>query len=437
VKLCETKKISTIIEQTKERVNSQALQEKYRTSPTDWTRERKLPFAKTVTLVLSGHKRPLQNNLNKFFQDMDETTNVPTASAYCQARRKFKGELFLYLNEETCGDFYQQFENELELWQGRRVLAVDGTHLNLPDSPETRARFSLVSNQHQGGERVQALASVIYDLLNDIGLNLAFGKKQAEKQFLFTAHLAYMHARDLIVLDRNYGDYSVMAFLLKNNCDFLIRFQKNGFKCVKEFFAGKAKEKVVELAVTSLQKQFVRENELAEKLKLRLIKVVLDNGEIEVVGTNLMAAQREEIIMLYGLRWGIETYFDRIKNIFELERFSGNSLLSIEQDVYATLFLATLESILSSSAEEELAEESSECQYPQQVNHSVSYSAILDHMTDLLMNEELSVEQTVAQLHRLFMTNPTLRRKGRNYPRRPRSGFRQLYYHKYSKRIIA
>jgi hypothetical protein len=46
---------------------------------------------------------------------------------------------------------------------------------------------------------------------------------------------------------------------------------------------------------------------------------------------------------VYGWREGGETYYDRLKNIFEVERFSGRSVLSIEQDFYGVIFLATLQ----------------------------------------------------------------------------------------------
>jgi hypothetical protein len=365
---------------------------------------------------------------------MDEVIGIPTASAYSQARRKFKGELFLHLNHLAQQEFYQEFDSEIERWQGRRILAVDGTCLNLPDTEQTRERFSIQANQHTNS--VQALASVLYDVLNDIGINMDFGPKCAEKEYLFNSHLAHTQAGDLLVLDRHYADYSVMAVFKNIGRDFVIRFPRHGFKKVDEFFASKSNQRVVELQVPNNQKKYVREHGLAEKLKINLVKVTLDNGEEEVLGTNLMAVSRADLYQIYGWRWGIETYYDRVKNIFELERFSGQSLVSIEQDVYATLLLTTMESILSNSADAELADESSDCQYQKQVNHSVSYSAMLDNMTELLLDQNASTEETVFKLHQLFLTNPTLSRPGRKFPRSGRSGFRQAKYHRY-KRIIA
>jgi hypothetical protein len=55
---------------------------------------------------------------------------------------------------------------------------------------------------------------------------------------------------------------------------------------------------------------------------------------------------------------------------------------SIEQDFFGVIFLTTLESVLSKSADGELAQESAAAhrKHVAQVNHAVSYLALVDHM---------------------------------------------------------
>jgi hypothetical protein len=103
---------------------------------------------------------------------------------------------------------------------------VDGSYLNLPDTEETRREFSVQTNPHPGGEQVQALASVLYDLRNDLGLSAALGPKQAEKNLLFATHLAATQAGDVLVCDRAYADYGVMATIVARQCHFVIRFPR-------------------------------------------------------------------------------------------------------------------------------------------------------------------------------------------------------------------
>jgi hypothetical protein len=417
---------------------------RYRSREQDWTRERQLSFERVAVLLLHGHKFPMQNNLNKCYKALGEVARAPTASAYCQARQKLKPEVFLYLNQLTCEQFYQLYgaDGELRLWQGHRLLAGDGTYLNLPDSAETRTHYSVQTNQHESGSRVQALGSVLYDVLNDVCLSAGMSAKRGEREFLFETHGAQLQAGDLVILDRTYADSLVMSYLLQKRADFVIRCPRGGFTEVVRFWESERQEREVELRVPACQRKRARALGVALKVRVRLVKVVLNTGEVEVLATSLLNGQRygrAELKQVYGLRWGIETYFDRVKNIFEVERWSGQTRHALEQDFYGVLFLTTLESILSRSAEAEMVRESQEreTQSKPQVNHSVSYAALLDYLVELLLDESQSAEQVLAELEHLFQTNPTRRRPDRRSPRPPRSASQQLWTQRYSKRVIA
>jgi hypothetical protein len=136
---------------------------------------------------------------------------------------------------------------------------------------------------------------------------------------------------------------------------------------------------------------------------------------------------------------GWEPTYDRLKNIFEIERFSGRSVLSIEQDFYGVIFLATFESVLSKEADAELAQESATKQrkYEAHVNRTVSYLALVDHTVALLLDPHVTLDETIATLHYLFKTAPTWSRPGRQVPRNVRSRARQVWFLRYAKRLIA
>jgi hypothetical protein len=155
-------------------------------------------------LILTGHKHALQNALTRFFRAVGLLPQVPTASAYSQARQKVQPALFQHLNNIVVEKFYTLYaaDGGVKRWQGRRVLGIDGTMINLPDTAATRARYTGHHNQHVGGARVQALGSVCSDLLNDLALDATLGKQQAEKESLFTSHLQVTHPGDVVVLDR-------------------------------------------------------------------------------------------------------------------------------------------------------------------------------------------------------------------------------------------
>jgi hypothetical protein len=82
-----------------------------------------------LTLIVRGHNLPIQHSLTTVFGALDAVDHVPTASAYSQARRTLKPEVFLYLNPSVSDHFDQQSQarRRITTWHGRRVLAADGT----------------------------------------------------------------------------------------------------------------------------------------------------------------------------------------------------------------------------------------------------------------------------------------------------------------------
>jgi len=423
---------------------SAAIRERFRVKATDFTRERVLTWPTVIVVMLRGQKVSLQTAVNKFFSAVGDVWRVVTASAYRQARQKVQPEVFVHLNAVMCEEYYARYgaDQEVVLWHGQRVLGVDGSYLNLPDTEETRGEFSVQTNQHPGGEQVQALALVLYDLRNTVGLSAALGPKQAEKNLLFTTHLAATQAGDVLVCDRAYADYSVMATVVARQCHFVIRFPRQSFTTVNAFWAALAQERVVTLAVTSKARAYVAEQQLPTTLRVRLVKVVLASGEVEVLGTDLLDAQTypaAEFKAVYGWRWQHETYHDRIKNIFEVERFSGKSAQAIKQDFYGVIFLATLESILSKPAQAVLTAQgvARECRYAPQVNRVVSYVTVLEHIVQLLGDARRSPAATLAAIERLLLTTPTRQRPGRQVKRHKRSAAHRLRFAKYGKRVVA
>ena len=159
-------------------------------------------------------------------------------------------------------------------------------------------------------------------------------------------------------------------------------------------------------------------------MEIRFVRVVLDNGEIEVLATSVLEheiLQTDDFKELYHQRWGIETYYDILKNRLSLENFTGLSALAVKQDFYATIFISNYESVLVSEANEQLEEktEMNNNKYPQKVNKSISFNTIKNNCFELLYSDK-DIETTLNQMEKLFLTNPVTIRKGRSSPRNNR-----------------
>lgn len=413
----------------------------------DFSRQPTLTLPRVATLILRGHQVSQQNALNKFFRELGQPEISLTGSAYCQARQKLKPELFAHLNAVTVTEFSELScaDGTWKTWRGHRLLGADGTKLNLPDTPGLRATYSLLSNQHgAAGECVQALAVVLYDLLHDLGMAAHLGPLAHEPDVLMAQLWQATQADDVLVLDRNFADYALIAWAVHSGRHLIIRCPLKSFGVVNDFWESEATEKVVTLPCSTRKatRAYVKQHGLPEQVTVRLLKFTLETGEQEVLLTTLCDQARyprADFYQVYGWRWRQETYYDRVKNIFEVERFSGLNPQSIEQDFYGVLFLATLESTLAHSAQAALTQgaQARGSQAQPKVNRAVSYVSLLDQTVALLADPQRSLEEVVVQLHRLLQTNPKYNPPGRKFDRPARSPARSLRHHRYRKRLTS
>jgi hypothetical protein len=371
-------------------ITSNIVVNSFRANEADFTRKRKLPFWTTTVLILTSWKKSIPNRLNIFFTRLDLVAGMPEASAFCQARKK----------------------------------------------------YSIQINQFKDGT-VQALSSFYYDVLNGVCINAVIDDKKSEKSFIFNDHVKKFTKEAIIIYDRLYADYSVISFHAKGGYDYVIRCSlTSSFKEVSDFVKSDCFDKIVTLKVTERQKKFVKENGLPEFVMVRLVKVILSNGTIEVLITSLLDGKTyklEDFQWLYHKRWCIETYFSRLKNLLEIERFSTKTVIGIEQDFHSLVFLSTLESVLIKEDEEKLCKENSDkkLKYEYKINKSVSYTAIADHIVDLLLNHDVPPSEVLAKLSRLFKNGSSPQRHGRQFKRKESTSTQKLRYHKYEKRVCA
>lgn len=365
----------------------------------------------------------------------DRLEDLVTPSAYQQAREKLDPKIFIELLRILSEGFYQSDPQDPGLqWCSHRLLGFDPTTLNLPDTPATRAHYDVQRNQH--AECVQAQSGMLYDLLNELPLGATLGKRRSGKQQLMELE-ALLQENDVVVCDREFGDYGLLSWLSSRKRHYIVRLQSQSFAAVQAFAKGTEREAIVEVSCPRKQREFVAQHALPQRMLLRVLKVLLPSGEEEILATSLCDStlySPADLAEAYRLRWGIETCFDRLKNIFELERFSGGSLQRIEQDFYGTLFLCGLEAMLIEQTQQELRESSPGCKHQKKVNRAVSYSALVDQAIEILLHPQEETEQTLQRLRTLLRCSPTLVRSGRKNKRVRRSAPNKVRYLKYKRR---
>lgn len=211
----------------------------------------------------------MQNRVNKFFDDLNLLGEISTASAFCQSRKKIKPEFFKVLNDKVVDFFYDNYEKDglVKKWKGRLLWAVDGSYINVPDTIETRKKYNICTSQYNAECAIQALSSFLCDVLNEISINSSIDEIKSEKSFIFEEHIRHYREDVIVLYDRLYTDYSVIAVHIKAGIDFVIRCpESKTFRKVEEFVKSDGIDEIVSLNITRKQKKFVEENGLPEEI---------------------------------------------------------------------------------------------------------------------------------------------------------------------------
>jgi len=127
-------------------------------------------------------KESLQNELDKFFKAISCSIlplHEVTDSAFCQARKKLLPSAFQELNRIQVDYYYDNITHER--WLGFRLLAIDGSTLELPRSPKIREYFGLHALNDRKKEISLARFSQCYDVLNSITVDSLLGKYAGKK----------------------------------------------------------------------------------------------------------------------------------------------------------------------------------------------------------------------------------------------------------------
>jgi len=435
---------TSFIDAMREFLHDPATKESYRADPSFFTRYRCFTFAPTCVALLFEHASPAQTRMLHMFQDegFSAGNTRPTASAFFQARAKVLPSFFHDWANRAVQFFYEAFPRAslVTTWRGRKLWAIDCTRLYLPDNPETRASFSIQTNQIPDSETVLGLGSFAYDVLNDLPTDACLEKVQAEKNLLFDHHFEHFTSDIIAIYDRGYADYAVIAENALRGFDFIIRFPTSStYKEVVDFVNSAENDVIISLHASPHYRTQVLAGVYPEAVQVRLVKFKLPGGETEVLVTSLLDRKQYKISdfkYIYGKRWGVETGFNRFKHDLKVECFSSGKVNSIQQDFHAAVFLQVLEAI-SSKAQDWLIRAKSiqdGLKHVYHVNKSGAYTMLTGHLVGLFLKDEATMRRHVAAFQEEIRMLKSPFRPGRHAPRKRLTPTRRLNYCQYRKK---
>lgn len=329
----------------------------------DYTRNRKAGFSDNMLMVLNKTGRGIRAAVRAFMKVAKDESETYSQQAFSKGRMRIKWEAFREIFKLTVEDCYSQYD--CQYFEGYRLLAVDGSRLNLPFHAESAEVFGI---QKSSGDQIFALASCLYDVLNGIIVDAAIAPYIASERDLAAEHIRNVQKinhPDLVLFDRGYPSSELIQLLEKGSFKYLMR-------CSESFILGFKKQiRGNDCVVT------YRFKDTKIECTFRVVQVMVNNTR-EILITNIFddSFTREQFKELYHLRWGIETKYDDIKNKLQIENFSGITPLAIRQDFYATMFLSNLASLMIIENREEIERRnisgSNKYQYKANVNTVIS-----------------------------------------------------------------
>src|SRR6056297_1266646 len=239
---------------------------------------------------------------------------------------------------------------------------VDGSTLKLFKYKDIEEHFGTMKPAN-GSEVPMARISQMFDVLNKVTVDAIISPYQTGERELLCQHMLNLMPNDLLLLDRGYPAYWLFNLILSRGGNFCARIS-NQWKIIQNFIDSGANETIIALNASHQSKKECLDIGLdIRPLRLRLVRVELDSGEVEVLITSLTDEKcyPEKIFKdLYHLRWPVEVDYLFMKERIQVGNFSGESALSVYQDFHSKIFTKNLIWVLASVTEEDVKQASEE-----------------------------------------------------------------------------
>ena len=148
--------------------------------------------------------------------------------AYCRARGKLSETVLRRITLHV-GEGCEDKLGEEWLWHGRHVRLVDGTTVSMPDTPANQAEYPQNRQQPEGLgfpiARVVVLLSLASGMLTGMAMGPYAGKETGESALLRSL-LGRFKRGDILLADRYYCSYFMIALLQERGIDFVVRLHQ-------------------------------------------------------------------------------------------------------------------------------------------------------------------------------------------------------------------
>ncbi len=246
------------------------------------------------------------------------------SGAYCKARAKLSETVIQRLATRVANGCEKQVP-ERWLWKGRHVKLADGTTVSMPDTEENQEEYPQQASQAEGlgfpVARMVVLLSLATAMVSGMAIAPYSGKETGELA-LMRELLDQLDPNDILLTDRYFCSYFMIALLLEQNIDFVTRLHHSRKEDAYRIKRLGKHDHLVEWSRPDKPEWMDQEtyDQMPQSLTLRQIEVKINQpgsrAESLVVVTTLKDAKEyppNDIASLYHKRWLIELDIRAIK----------------------------------------------------------------------------------------------------------------------------
>jgi DDE family transposase len=292
---------------------------------------------RVVVLMIALGKQPCSDN----------------TGAYCRARNKLPLAVLARLTTDLANGCEQRLPQRW-LWKGRHVHLVDGTTASMPDTADNQQAFPQHRAQAPGVgfplARMVVLLSLATAMVKAMALGPYQGKETGETALLREL-LGHFTSGDILLADRYYCSYFLIALFQELGVDFVVRLHQcrdYDFRRGRHLGPG---DHIVRWLKPAKPKWMDQEtyDRLPASLEVREVQVQVQQPgfrtEFLVVVTTLLDAEeyaKEDIAELYHRRWLIELDIRTLKITLGMDVLRCQSPDMVRREIWTCLLAYNL-----------------------------------------------------------------------------------------------
>jgi len=151
-------KTSRLSARIREYLDNEHFRREARRRPQAFTRRRKVGLLGVLSIILNMVRKTTQVELDEYLERIDPGGEMMyTKQSFAEARQNLRPEVFTRLNDVLIQGYYA--DGDYARYRGFRLLAVDGSVMELPNTPALREQYGAAENQSEYGTLARARSS--------------------------------------------------------------------------------------------------------------------------------------------------------------------------------------------------------------------------------------------------------------------------------------